>query len=175
MKLLFNQEWLDQRINEDANETCEVGSPIHRAADFVSAIQEARDETVQNEEGSGQEGVLSLFVHQVRRRDKLSVEELADRLRVSPDEISAIEQNPKYDPQPRTLHKLAGYTKVPAANLVRITPDAHNTDAAIESASMQFAASSDDVASLSRTERRRLNDFVKFLVQYKGNDKANAR
>ena len=176
MKLMFNQEWLNQRIEDDAGEACEVGAPIHRAVDFTAALQSAKEEAnTARKDIAQRKGVLSLLVHQVRRRDKLTVVELAHRLRVDPNELEAIERDPKYGPQPRTLHKLAGYTKIPATNLMRITPDAHNVDDELDTAAMKFAASSDDVSDLSRNERRGLNDFVKFLVRYKGDEKADAR
>ncbi len=176
MKLMFNQEWLNQRIEHDVGEPCEVGAPIHRAVDLIAALQSAKEHTKAVKEDTAQrEGLLRLFVHQVRRRDKLTVVELAHRLNVDPNELEAIERDPKYGPQPRTLHKLAGYTKIPATNLMRITPDAHNVDDELGTAAMKFAASSDDVSGLSRNERRGLNDFVKFLVRYKGDDKANVR
>ncbi|MBW4985875.1 helix-turn-helix domain-containing protein [Mameliella sp. CS4] len=167
MKLMFNQEWLNLRIKDDAGEACEVGAPIHRAADFTAAIHAAREETDKADKPAHRKGVLGLLVLQVRRRDKLTVAELAQRLRVDPAELEALETNPDYGPQPRTLHQLSGYTEIPATNLMRLTPDAHNVNGDLESAAMKFAASSDDVSDLSRTERRGLNDFVKFLVKYK--------
>lgn len=175
MKLMFNEEWLHNRVADDPGEACEIGTPIRRAADFVNTIKNARSHTEEQVEEPRSESVLGLFVFQLRRRDKLTVQQLADRLRVSPDEIETIEKNPRYGPRPRTLHQLAKYSEIPTSNLVRLMPDAENADEQVEQAAYRFAASSDGLSDLSRAERRGFNDFVKFLAKYKGNDKTNAR
>jgi transcriptional regulator with XRE-family HTH domain len=172
---MFNEEWLHNRVADDPGDTCEIGTPIRRAADFVNTIKNARSDADQSTEEPQSESVLGLFVFQLRRRDKLTVAQLAERLRVSPEEIETIEKNPRYGPRPRTLHQLATYSDVPANNLVRLVPDAANVDEQVEQAAYRFAASSDGLSDLSRKERRGFNDFVKFLAKYKGNDKANAR
>ncbi len=56
--------------------------------------------------------VLNVLVHQLRRRDSLSVAQLAERLRVDVDELMSIERDPNYVPRPRTMHQLADYMKV---------------------------------------------------------------
>lgn len=175
MKLMFNEEWLHNRVTDTPDEPCEIGTPIRRAADFVNKIKNTRLETKPTTEEPHNENVLGLFVFQLRRRDKLTVQQLAERLRVSPNEIDTIEKNPQYGPRPRTLHQLANYSEIPASNLVRLVPDVANVDTQIEQAAYRFAASSDGLSGLSRAERRGFNDFVKFLAKYKGNDKTDAR
>jgi len=175
MKLMFNEEWLHNRVADDPGDACEIGTPIRRAADFINTIKNARSDTEPQAEEPQNNSVLGLFVFQLRRRDKLTINQLADRLRVSPDEIETIETNPGYGPRPRTLHQLANYSEVPASNLVRLVPDAANVDEKVEQAAYRFAASSDGLSDLSRAERRGFNDFVKFLAKYKGNDKTDAK
>ena len=58
--------------------------------------------------------------------------------------------------------------KVPAVSLMKLTLDAANADEEFHDVALKFAASSDDLSALTRAERRRLNDFVKFLAKHKG-------
>ena len=101
-------------------------------------------------------------------RDRMTVAQLADTVRVDEEEINSIEKDPHFTPEPRTLHQLSNYMKVPAVSLMKLTPDAANSDDEFHDVALKFAASSEDLSALTRTERRRLNDFVKFLAQHKG-------
>lgn len=175
MKIFIDQEWLNQRLVNDDGDACEAGKPICRAVDFVDAITDANTTSIEAQKEEQKPSVLSLLVHRIRRRDRLTLAQFADRIRVSVDELSHIENNPLFGPQPRTLHQLADYSKIPPASLLRLVPDAIAQDHEIENAALKFAASSDDLADLSRIERRELNDFVKFLASYKGKTKADAR
>lgn len=110
-----------------------------------------------------------------RRRDRLTIAQFAERIRVSADEIAAIEKDPRYSPRPRTIHNLAEYVKVPAKALLNLLPDAPVVDQSLDEAVYKFAASSDDLSGLSRAERRGLNNFVKFLTAYKGGTEADGK
>jgi transcriptional regulator with XRE-family HTH domain len=157
MNLQFDKTWLRNLIISEPDVDCEIG---------VSAVQD--QEVAVDEPHSLEVNVLGAVVVQIRRRDRLTVAQLADRVRVDEDEIASIEQDRHFSPEPRTLHQLSTYMKVPAVSLMKLTPDAANADEEFHDVALKFAASSEDLSALSKVERRRLNDFVKFLAKHKG-------
>jgi transcriptional regulator with XRE-family HTH domain len=157
MNLQFDKTWLRNRITSEPDLDCEIGVPVQEHQEFV-------EEGVHSLEAN----VLGAVVVQIRRRDRLTVAQLADRVRVDEDEIISIEQDRHFSPEPRTLHQLSTYMKVPAVSLMKLTPDAANADEEFHDIALKFAASSEDLSALSRVERRRLNEFVKFLAKHKG-------
>ena len=178
MKLCVTNDWLRRQIEADSDTNVEAGRAIRRSADIVKAAETAQQTLAQASAMRGTssktEAALSLLVQLTRRRDKLSMAQFAERLRISAEEVAAIETNPAYSPKPRTIHNLAEYVKVPAKSLLNLLPDAPVVDRSLNDAVHKFAASSDNLSELSRSERRGLNDFVKFLTVYKGGSKSNA-
>ncbi|WP_216824712.1 helix-turn-helix domain-containing protein [Paragemmobacter aquarius] len=178
MKLCVNNDWLRRQIETDADNNVEAGRAIRRSVDIVKAAEAAQQTLAQAVPESGTvhktEAALSLLVQLTRRRDKLTLAQFAERLRISAEEVAAIETDPGYSPKPRTIHNLAEYVKVPAKVLLNLLPDAPVVDLSLDAAVHRFAASSDNLSELSRSERRGLNDFVKFLTVYKGGSKSNA-
>ena len=157
MNLQFDKTWLRERIISEPDVDCEIGVPAQEH-------QEVAEEGAHSLEAN----VLGAVVVQIRRRDRLTVAQLADRVRVDEEEISSIEQYRHFSPEPRTLHQLSTYMKVPTVSLMKLTLDAANADEEFHDVALKFAASSDDLSALTRVERRRLNDFVKFLAKHKG-------
>lgn len=180
MKLCVDNEWLRQKIASDPLGEVEAGRSIRRSADAVKAIEAAAEtpetaEVVVVHPARHSEAALGRLVHMTRRRDRLTIAQFAERVRVSTDEVTAIESDPHYAPRPRTVHNLATYMKVPARSLLSLLPDAPVVDRSLDDAVNKFAASSDDLSELSKSERRSLNDFVKFLSAYKGGTKADGK
>lgn len=170
MKLHFTNDWLRSQIEKDADIECDAGIPLRDAAPLERFVQ-AESEKAQTPEAAAPEqkmAVLHVLVHQVRRRDNLSIVQFAERIRVEANELEMIEENPDYVPNPRTLHQIATYMKVPARAVLSLTSDAIAQNENVAEAAIKFAASSDDLSRLTRAERNGLNDFVKFLSNYDG-------
>lgn len=180
MKLCIDNDWLRQKISNDPLGEVEAGRSIRRSADAVKAIEAASEPqeptaVVVVHAARHSEAALGRLVHMTRRRDRLTISQFAERVRVSAEEVTAIESDPHYSPRPRTIHNLAAYVKVPATSLLSLLPDAPVADRSLDDAVYKFAASSDDLSGLSKSERRGLNDFVKFLSAYKGGTKADGK
>lgn len=179
MKLCVDNDWLRRQIENDPIADTDAGRVIRRSADVMKSAEAA----AQPQDGAiaavrppkREDAPLALLVHMTRRRDRLTVAQFAERVRVSSEEITAIEKDPGYSPRPRTIHNLAEYVKVPAKALLTLLPDAPIVDRSLDDAVYKFAASSDDLSGLSRLERRGLNDFVKFLSAYKGGSEADGK
>ena len=165
MKLLFTNDWLRNQIEKDADIECDAGIPLRDSAPIARfAHPQAAPAAAAPERKMA---VLNVLVHQLRRRDGLSVAQLAERLRVDSEELASIERDPNYVPRPRTMHQLADYMKVSTQAVQSLTAEAIARNDNIAQAALKFAASSKDLSQLSNAERRGLNDFVKFLASYK--------
>jgi len=105
---------------------------------------------------------LGVLLRLLRRRDGLSVEELARAARVDPAELTRIESDASYDPSPRTIYQLEEHFRLPARSLVLLS-GAQDVGDDVRSEAIRFAASADGISTLSRAERKLLNSFVAFL------------
>lgn len=167
-----------QKIEGDKNYNVEAGRVIRNSSDVVKAINAAAQEvhasappvkeTATQPASTGP--VLSRLVQMTRRKDRLTVAQFAEKIRVSAAEVEAIEKDPSYAPRPRTVHNLAEYVKVPPRTILSLMPNAPRRDEVLNEAALKFAASSGDITDLSRQERDSLRDFVRFLSKYKGVD-----
>ncbi|OBQ94272.1 hypothetical protein A9K66_27885 [Mesorhizobium sp. AA23] len=108
--------------------------------------------------------MLFKLVHQLRRKDGLSIAQLAAKIRVDAAELEKVEKDPSYIPGPRTVHQLAEFIGVSARAVEQLTAASSAQNDNLTEAAHRFAASSDDLSKLSQAERRDLNDFVKVLA-----------
>lgn len=174
MKLCVSNEWLRQAIENDKDNESEAGRIVRRSSDVVKAMQvvgeqskSAPEEVVQRFEPIPRAHAIGRFVQMARLKDKLTPAQLADRIRVAPEEIIHLEADPDFQPRNRTVHQLAQYVNVPSATLLSLTPRGRKEDVVLNTEALKFAASSTDLQSLSRQERKLFNSFVKFLSEYK--------
>ncbi|NEK55979.1 hypothetical protein GUK36_42890, partial [Rhizobium leguminosarum] len=103
MKPRFTYEWLKQQILRDGNVEVEAGMPLLDSGPiqrFVSQNDGPRGPL--NEQPRGP---LQVLIHQVRRRDGLSVAQFADKIKVDPAELASIETDSQFTPRPRTIHQ----------------------------------------------------------------------
>ena len=174
MKLCVSSEWLWEAIQNDEDIETEAGRLIHRSSDVVKAmhaaerlVQEEPEQAAQAHEPRHLDHVMGRFVHMARLKDKLTPAQLAERIRVDAEEIVSLEINPDFQPRNRTVHQLAQYVNVPSSTLLSLTPKGRKEDAVLNEEALRFAASSTNLESLSRAERKLFNEFVKFLSEHK--------
>lgn len=183
MKLCVSNDWLRREIEGDPDVEVEAGRVIHRSSDVVKAMhaveqQQAQDAPVESPRlvsDRDAENILGRFVQMTRRKDRLTPAQLAERIRVAPEEITSIERDPGFSPKPRTVHQLARYVKVPSSTLLHLLPNAGQKDVALNEAAHRFAASSDNLPGLSKAERKVFNDFVKFLASHKRDEATDGK
>lgn len=167
MKLHFTNDWLRNQIKKDADIECDAGVPLRDAASIKRFVQ-TKPAEVADAAPERKMAVLNVLVYQLRRRDKLTIAQLADRIRVESAELETIEHDPDYVPRPRTMHMLASYMKVSTQAVQSLTAESIARNDNVAEAVLKFAAISKDLSALTNSERRGLNDFVKFLANYKG-------
>jgi transcriptional regulator with XRE-family HTH domain len=173
MKMRFTNEWLRRRIERDADVDTEAGLPIIK----IDVLNAFVPEKVRHQApfpvaaGSAQPQPTVLFgrlLRQLRRRDNLQLPQLALEVRVPEPELRALEEGGGVALRPRTIHQLATFFKISPQALLALSPAAAERDPELDNAAVRFAASSDDLAKLSRDERKSLNEFVKLLSEYRG-------
>lgn len=108
---------------------------------------------------------LGALVQMLRRRDHLSVDELAQRARVDVAELRRIELDPSYDPNPRTIFQLARHFKLPERILL-VLSGAVQVDGEVREEAVRFAASSEGISGLDKERSKLLSHFVKFLREH---------
>lgn len=108
---------------------------------------------------------LGALIQMLRRRDRVSVDELAERARVDPVELRHIELDLAFDPNPRTIYQLEQHFNLPPRSLVVLSGAVH-VDSDVRAEAVRFAASSENISDLSLEEQKLLNRFVKFLREH---------
>lgn len=131
----------------------------------------ARDPIFDGEFGAAEQGVeepnvpFGRFIRLMRRQRGLTLEKLAEDTDVEVAELVVIEGDARHRPEPRTVHQLANYFKVPRANLLQVAGLTAPKDSRVLTEAVRFAASSEPVAALSDEERVALEAFVAVLSE----------
>ena len=160
MKMLISQERLWQKIENDPDLDVEAGLPI---AVFREADEPAElSEILQNEASvEPARAYLGAILREVRRRDGLTIEALAGRARVDVAQLRGLEQDPDFQPRPRTVHRLAELLSLPQAEVARLAGSiVVNDDNPALTDGYKFAAKSDDLSTLNAVDRAQLSAFV---------------
>lgn len=141
---------------EDLDALADRGEAVVRRA-----LAEVRDADAVEELHRG----LGALVQMLRRRERISIDELARAARVDVSELRRIELDPAFEPNPRTIFQLERYFNLPERSLAVLSGAVHVDDDVREEA-VRFAASSEHVSELTKEERKLLNQFVKFLREH---------
>ena len=105
---------------------------------------------------------LGALVRMLRRRDGLSIGQLARDARVEPHEIIRIENDPFHETHPRTIVQISVYFGLPVRGIA-VLAGAMYAGPTIRTAAGKFAAHSQGMAELTSEEHQMLTDFVDFL------------
>ena len=106
---------------------------------------------------------FGLMIKQLRLRDSLTIESLAEKADVLADELQNIECDPHYQARPRTVSKLAEKFCINLPKLMELSGVANLSDDTLTEEAQKFAAKSNGVSSLNNEEKNILNEFVKIL------------
>jgi len=108
---------------------------------------------------------LGRLIELARRRQGLSVPELAKKADVELSEAVAIEAGAAAEPQPRTLYGLAKALDLPPSGLMELAGLVKRRDNTLAAAAVRFAARAEPMAKLSPEERHALEEFVTVLAE----------
>lgn len=163
MEMLVSNDWLREKIIQDPDIECDAGAPIILLENLGMFIASDLSEQ-HNEKVIELKMAFSTLIRQLRRRDKLTIAQLAEKAEVDEYEIKSIEHDTNYLPRPRTIHKLAIVFDIPPRKLMKLSSATINVDSDFQDEAMRFAASSDKaLVDLSDDERLALNEYIKYL------------
>ena len=172
MKTLFPQEWLRRKIESDPDVDVEAGPTLSDWALLANLGEESMENsnlaTIRERHVVPLRMSLGLLVHQLRLRDGLTVKALAINAGVSEEELDQVEHNPNYTARPRLIHKLSEYFDVRLEYLSQLAGATHKIDRNLYNTAMQYAAKSDEAATLTQYQRDILAQFVSVLNERHG-------
>lgn len=164
MEMLISKEWLRRKIESTPDVETDAGAPMAVLEDigmFLPTDLIAGADAKDAELGLA----FGVLVRQLRRRDEMSVAELAETAQIDEGEIQSIETDPTYLPRPRTVHRVATVFKIPERAMMKLSGATVSRDTGFKEAAQRFAAKSGDISKLSKEEQDALNEFVRYLIQ----------
>jgi transcriptional regulator with XRE-family HTH domain len=116
--------------------------------------------------------VFREVVRGLRRKRRLTPEELAAKLGLDRNEVIAMERQDDYRPSPLTLFKLGKFYGISQQNLAILAGAISDASHEFQQEVSKFAAQSESFAKLTREEQQILDEFIKFLkAEIKTNDR----
>lgn len=103
------------------------------------------------------------LIQLLRKKGRLSLEELATKADVDLDELKKIEENPLFIPEPRTVHFLAGFFELPKKKFLQLSGLTAANDSHLVDEAIRFAASARPGVELTREEKKALQEFIAVL------------
>ncbi len=107
--------------------------------------------------------VFRVIMQDLRRKYRLSIDELAQKLDIDREEVIAMERNYGYRPSPLTLHKLSEFYGIPHRQLAALAGAIKDLPDEFQEHVSRFAAQSESFAKLTKEEKKVLDEFVGFL------------
>lgn len=103
------------------------------------------------------------FVSLMRRQRHLSIEQLAEQAALDMADVISIEEDIRYQPEPRTVYRLAQLFGLPQQRLMELAGLAVAQDSSVREEAIRFAARSEPIQQLTQEERNALESFVRAL------------
>jgi transcriptional regulator with XRE-family HTH domain len=101
----------------------------------------------------------------MRRKQRLTVEKLAEDAGIDVVELVEIEEDSRHTPEPRTVYQLATHFNVPMPGLMQLAGLSKPKNARLVNEAIRFAARSEPVADLNDVERAALEALVSVLSE----------
>ena len=164
MKLLFSNEWLRRKFDTDPDDDPEAGPSLSEEPENIFDELEGENVAALGDRNVVQMRVaLGVLVGQLRRRERLSVAELAERAQVSEEELRQVEHDPHYTARARLIFQLSNYFKVSLTSLSQMSGTTRAVERKLYNDAVKYAAWSDDVSVLTPEQLEALNAFVAML------------
>jgi transcriptional regulator with XRE-family HTH domain len=158
MKLRFTDEWLREKIMSVPDVEAEAGQPLESPA-LLKEMETGKVAVIAARNVVQMRIALGTFVHQLRQKQQLTLQQLAERADVSEDELRQVETNPSYTARPRLIYQLSQFFGVSLNNLSQMA-GTHVVDRQLYNSAVKYAAHSDDLAPLTQSQLELLNGFI---------------
>ena len=160
MKFTFSPDWCLAAANREEDHEIGVG-PRSPAP--------SQDQDIGIDPGTRL--AFGRLVQLMRRKLRLSIEQLAEKTSVDVEAILRIEDDLHHVPEPRTVYQLATIFKLPKQPFAQLSGLTVEKNVRLHQEAVRFAARSDSVAALTAEEQLALDQFVRVLseqVEQKG-------
>lgn len=104
-----------------------------------------------------------LCMQMLRRKQSLTIDQLAARTGIDRGELVSMERNPGYRPSPLTLHTLSRFYDIPEKRLLVLAGAVRDVPQAFCDQASRFAAQSESFANLTAEEKKALDEFMRVL------------
>lgn len=161
MKLVISREWFERKVSLEGD-------------DEIAAGILARDPTPEPAQTAPLEAesldvprlAFSSLVEYLRRKRGMSMEKLAEEADIELTEVVSIERDAHFRPEVRTVYKLSQCFDLPNKALMELSGNTRSRSTAVHEHALRFAArSGESVQTLSREEKRALEEFIAFLAK----------
>lgn len=165
MKMLISSAWLQKKIETEPDVDVGIGAQVESAetTDSQQTYQKTSDRLSEDLFELKLKNAYSLLIKNLRRAQKLSIEQLASRAEIDENELISIENDPTYATKPRTVHQLSEFFNVDKRRLAILAGSIKAYDESFNAQALNFAAKSNGVSVLNKDEQEILNEFVKYL------------
>ncbi len=154
MKIDMNKAWCLAVAQQEG--TGEIG-----AGEIAEDPHDSGD--AESTSGVAQLPTFGRFIKLMRQQLQISIEALAQKTSLDTEELLNVEDNPMYQPEPRTVYQLSIVFGVSQQRLMQLAGLATAQDDAFRQEAVRFAARSEPVAQLTTEQRSALESFVAFL------------
>ncbi|MFQ5703151.1 MAG: helix-turn-helix domain-containing protein [Gemmatimonadales bacterium] len=103
------------------------------------------------------------LLRDLRRKKRLTVDELAAKLDLPASEVTSLERDPSHRPHSSVLQRLSTFYQIPENHLAELAGITATVPKMVRERATEFAAGSDSATKISRDEGRALDRFVQFL------------
>lgn len=162
MQMFIDKTWLQNKIASDPDINTDAGLPLEHLENidmFLSSdlIKREIDHILPLKHAFG------MLTNQLRRKENMSIVELAENAHILVEELSSIETDPNFKPNPRTVYQLASFFNVSAKTLMKLSGATLTYNKEFEEKALRFAAKSSQASKLTEEEIQILNEYVKYL------------
>ncbi|MFN3858811.1 MAG: helix-turn-helix transcriptional regulator [Caulobacter sp.] len=160
MKLAFSREWFERKAKLEGDLEIAAGMLARDPSPEEAAPQSSSETDMETRFAFGS------LVEAMRRRNGLTMEKLAEKASIDVAEIRNIERDAHHRAEPRTVYQLASTFGLPNKALLQLSGNAAARDAGMHEHAMRFAArSGESVQTLSKDEKRALEEFIAYLAK----------
>jgi len=156
MKLERSKDWYERHIALEGDAEIGAGSPPKFRGMLA---QEASAKSLETRIA------LGTFVEFWRRSRGWDAVKLAKEAGVAPEEVLAIELNPKTEPEPSAIYNLAKVFQMPAQVLMELAGLIEPRTPHLRELAIRFAAQSESIAALNQNEREAFEAFVSAISE----------
>ena len=112
--------------------------------------------------------LFRILMQKLRRRMRLTVDQLAERVGIDREELARIETDEQHVPTPLVLRQLAGFYDIPEEKLVQLAGLTREIPESLREHASAFAARSAAFTTLTSAEKRAVDEFVNGLRRAPG-------